>query len=53
MLPALQPDLDGLDPSLYLRTVLARIADYPINRISELLLWNLLATLQSKPAEAA
>lgn len=45
--------LNGLDPSLYLRTVLARIADHPINRISELLPWNLLATLQSQPAEAA
>jgi len=43
--------LNGLDPSHYLRTVLARIADHPINRI-ELLPWNLLAALQSQPAEA-
>ena len=44
--------LNGLDPELYLRTVLAQIADHPINRIAELLPWNLANSLQSAPQAA-
>jgi transposase len=35
--------LNGLNPESYLRNVLSRISDHPINRIGELLPWNLAA----------
>ena len=39
--------LNGLDPAFYLRTVLAKITEHPINRIGELLPWSIAASLQT------
>jgi len=45
--------LNGLDPEHYLRTVLAQVADHPVNRIADLLPWNLAADLQTRTSQAA
>lgn len=49
--------LNGIDPQRYLEYVIARIADHPINRIAELLPWNVADKLnqpdQVKQAMAA
>ena len=42
-----------MDPEGYLRTVLERIAEHPINRIDELLPWNLLSDPVADLREAA
>jgi transposase len=45
--------LNGLNPELYLREVLSRIADHPINRIEGLLSWNLASKLAGSSSRAA
>jgi transposase len=45
--------LNDLDPTLYLRTILARLPEHPINQITQLLPWNVPASLRSDSAKAA
>lgn len=41
--------MNGLDPEAYLRHVFTYIADHPINRIDELLPWNVTHLLRAQP----
>jgi hypothetical protein len=45
--------LNGLDPELYLRNVLALIPDHPISRIEDLLPWNLAPYSKDQSSQAA
>jgi transposase len=45
--------LNGLDPAFYLRTILEKLPDHPINRIEELLPWNIAASLKTDSSQAA
>jgi transposase len=38
--------LNGIDPEAYLRNLLSRIAEHPINRITDLLPWNVAAEIR-------
>jgi transposase len=41
--------LNGIDPEAYLREVLSRAGDHPVNRIEELLPWNVIFSSELAP----
>lgn len=43
--------LNGLDPQAYLRYVIERIADHPVNRVHELLPWNVASAIERNNVE--
>ena len=45
--------LNGIDPYRYLRHVLERIAEHPINRIEDLLPWRVTLSLNDSVPQAA
>jgi transposase len=45
--------MNDVDPRAWLADVFARIADYPVKRIAELLPWNWKAARQPPQAQAA
>ncbi len=45
--------LNGINPGAHLEYVLTQIADHPINRIDELLPWNVASKLPRQPCPPA